>query len=461
MGDDSTTEFYFNFPFYTNTDIVVLKNNQTATDYTIIGTSAGLNADIPYTGGKIVFNIAPVATDSITIYRHLPLTRTVDYQPTEKINPTILNQDMNYMMEVLKDTQDKIDMFAERYNEIINKESTDNLLSKIHYLNQLIDNDEIINKYVSNCITKIPQDITFTLSNGTLTLKAGSKCYLKTDTTTPSVTISSDLTTTQTTDGTYFAIYDGSALTTVLTTTYDYSTLPSTYSLPLAIVTVSSGAISSINQVFNGFGYIGSTVFVLPGVKGLIPQGRNTDGTLKNNPFTVNTVLAQTFSGTYIQKLVLNGSGMGVANATYNEITNYTSPYSTYCIAADITTSSGTITALTPKTVFHAVDYNDSNYIANCAMPSSRYIDLSTGISSGYYYTAPADGYLTINKGGTNGDWLYMLNTTNHINSGVQYTGSYNGRLFVPVQKGHIIQVQFQGSGIVNEFRFIYANSAK
>ena len=115
MGDDSTTEFYFNFPFYTNTDIVVLKNNQTATDYTIIGTSAGLNADIPYTGGKIVFNIAPVATDSITIYRHLPLTRTVDYQPTEKINPTILNQDMNYMMEVLKDLQDELDGFRTQY----------------------------------------------------------------------------------------------------------------------------------------------------------------------------------------------------------------------------------------------------------------------------------------------------------------------------------------------------------
>ncbi len=53
-------------------------------------------------------------------------------------------------------------------------------------------------------------------------------------------------------------------------------------SLPLCIITITNNIITSIDQVFNGFGYIGSTVFALPGVKGLIPDGRNEDGTLNN-----------------------------------------------------------------------------------------------------------------------------------------------------------------------------------
>ena len=143
---------------------------------------------------------------------------------------------------------------------------------------------------VTNCITEIPQDIKLELNSGTLTLKAGSKCYLKTDTTSPSISVATDLTTTQTTDGTYFAIYNGSALTTVLTSTYDYSSLPNTYSLPLGIVNVSNGAIASLDNIFNGFGFIGSTIFALPGVKGLIPSGRNSDGSLNNTEYTLTSV---------------------------------------------------------------------------------------------------------------------------------------------------------------------------
>ena len=45
---------------------------------------------------------------------------------------------------------------------------------------------------------------------------------------------------------------------------------------------IKDSGFTSIDQVFNGFGYIGSTVFALPGVKGLAPNGRNADGSLKN-----------------------------------------------------------------------------------------------------------------------------------------------------------------------------------
>lgn len=131
MGNGSTTEFNFNFPYFENDNIIVTKNNVTATGYSIVGTSAGLDSDIPYTGGKVIFDIAPTFLDNITIERSLPLTRVVDYQPTTKINPTTLNQDMNYLMEILKDFSDDLESFATQYAEIVDKESTVDLLARI------------------------------------------------------------------------------------------------------------------------------------------------------------------------------------------------------------------------------------------------------------------------------------------------------------------------------------------
>lgn len=138
MGNGSTTEFSFNFPYFESSNIVVTKNNTAATGYSVIGTSAGPNADIPYTGGKVVFETAPTALDSITIARSLPLARIVDYQPTAKIEPTTLNQDLNYTMEVIKDLQDEIDSLYAEYADIADKESTATLLARIAALSQQI-----------------------------------------------------------------------------------------------------------------------------------------------------------------------------------------------------------------------------------------------------------------------------------------------------------------------------------
>lgn len=60
----------------------------------------------------------------------------------------------------------------------------------------------------------------------------------------------------------------------------------------------SSSQVTSIDQVFNGFGYIGSTVFLLPGVKDLNFNGRNEDGSCKNRLYTETSVKTfQTNSG--------------------------------------------------------------------------------------------------------------------------------------------------------------------
>ena len=131
MGNGETTEFNFTFPYYESTNIVVTKNGATATGYQIVGTSGGLDADIPYTGGKVVFETAPTVMDSITIARSLPLSRTIDYQPTAKIDPTTVNQDMNYLMEVLKDLKDEFDTLHTQYTEIADKDSATTLLARI------------------------------------------------------------------------------------------------------------------------------------------------------------------------------------------------------------------------------------------------------------------------------------------------------------------------------------------
>ena len=131
MGNGETTEFNFTFPYYESTNIVVTKNGAATTGYQIVGTSGGLDADIPYTGGKVVFETAPTALDSITIARSLPLSRTVDYQPTAKIDPTTVNQDMNYLMEVLKDLKDEFDTLHTQYTEIADKDSATTLLARI------------------------------------------------------------------------------------------------------------------------------------------------------------------------------------------------------------------------------------------------------------------------------------------------------------------------------------------
>ena len=124
----------------------------------------------------------------------------------------------------------------------------------------------------------------------------------------------------------------------------------------------------SINQVFNGFGCIGSTVWVDKGVKGLIPDGRNIDGSLNNVEFAIRNVsimdTASVYGGSYTLYLHKD-TGLAVGSYwEYDKETNgfkHESSYSygTLCEAGKIELSNGQVTSLVPKTTFHAVDYND------------------------------------------------------------------------------------------------------
>lgn len=164
-------------------------------------------------------------------------------------------------------------------------------------------------KNITNCITAIPQDIKLELVDGVMTLKAGSKVYKANG---ESITISGDLVAAQGGTNTgAFAFYrsdNNTVYTVIASQTFSGTTAPASpvttttwldmgakdvkvydgtqwvggVSLPLCTFDNQDGKVTAVGQIFNGFGYIGSTAFILPGVKGLAPYGRNEDGSLKN-----------------------------------------------------------------------------------------------------------------------------------------------------------------------------------
>lgn len=343
---------------------------------------------------------------------------------------------------------------------------------------------------ITNCLTEIPQDIKLELSSGTLTLKAGSKVYVPNGTDTFDVeTVESDYSTTSTgaaqmyickiSGGGIFGGYmTGGTVTERPSTPINYAVYYNTttniceaywsgawhtLSFPIAIATRGSSGYESIDQVFNGFGYIGSSVFVLPGVKGLIPNGRNDDGTLKNISFDSTTVKTADMSNGN-RTIIIQDSGrlMGYLDTAYYEdeniIKNSSGDIQLVCYLGHVIVESGAITRFETKSAFHAIDYSDSPTIAGWALPSNQYIELTLGASDSTY-TAPANGWFAVSKtsGGT-GKYIGLLNTTSGC--GIETypnVNNNNTKLLIPVKKNDVLQVIYSLSGATQYFRFIYA----
>lgn len=250
---------------------------------------------------------------------------------------------------------------------------------------------------LTNCLTEIPQDIKVELSNGTLTLKAGSKVYVpngvgKFDV----VTIQKDVGGTRRSRGQEFLLSDENAAAAfwgklysgdskpvasgsyvwydtannVIKATLDggASWLSEKFSLPLGIYTADGTRITSIDQVFNGFGYIGNTIFALPGIKGRVPNGFSTDGKPNSIELTTTKVSTRGVGANKNDYGAINtGSSIGLvplADYKYDYITNTQSSAGTVftnglCAFIYTSDSTGRITSLTPNTAFHATDYNE------------------------------------------------------------------------------------------------------
>ena len=139
IGNGRNKNFYFTFPFFSPDEVLVKINDIVAVDYGLFCNQGVSNSDFPYTGGHVKFTKPPKPTDIITIERNLQYNRVIDYQETAKINPTTLNQDMNYFFESLKDIKSILNEFNEKYAEFTDTESANDLKERITAVTEQID----------------------------------------------------------------------------------------------------------------------------------------------------------------------------------------------------------------------------------------------------------------------------------------------------------------------------------
>ena len=349
---------------------------------------------------NIIDNKVQEATENIEAQKQGTITEIQDISVTQKQEiENLSEQEQNKIVNLGIDTRANVDL--------------SNLSSdgEKHFLNK---------SQITNCILEIPQRIKLELNNGTLTLKAGSTVivpngfYDNGDKKFDYVTTTKDLSITPSTSfatGSYFITCDinGSHLSQgtvsgaisgeteptvahalwynttdniIDRTGSDIALYNQKFSFPIAVVQAVNGtaAWTSIDQVLNGFGYIGNHIWCDKGVKGLIPNGRNTDGSLNNIEYTQQYIKTE-YCGN--NQNFIEGIGTGITQSNYyveqeeEPTTNYTLWYkpsenkmyrksgsgvvtvNNVFVGLEVTTGEGYITEFKPRQVFRAVDYNE------------------------------------------------------------------------------------------------------
>ena len=423
-----------------------------------------------------------------------------EYNAIETKDPLVTYIITDDNVETLKTTD---------YNALSNKPSINDVTLEgnktLEELNIQAADTSLTTSQITNCITKIPQDIKLELNTGTLTLKPGSKVYVPNGVGVFDEVITSNdyKPTFGTITGKCFVFIQmdnnltsiGSRYFNYETQSYSGSTAPTgenyliwydttnnlikesqdggtswktdrKFTLPLCLVTVSSGTVTSIDQVFNGFGFIGSTIFALPGVEGLIPNGFSVNTKkLENIKVTTNNVT--TFDVTdNTKKYILLGRNWFLPSAyfKYDNIQNHNYDSETHitlgiCCGTYTSDSTGHITSLTPKTVFQAIDRNDTEWASTQSKPSSRYIALTLGASDSTY-SAPANGWVWLRKHVTEiGQYVELAGNV----ADICYSGRNNtvAQVYIPVKKNEMFRASYTAAGATVSFRFIYDEGVK
>ena len=98
--------------------------------------------------------------------------------------------------------------------------------------------------------------------------------------------------------------------------------------------------------------------------------------------------------------------------------------------------------------------------VANLAMPSGIYVDLTLP-TSGQHITAPADGYVYLEKYAAN-PAEYIVMQANYIGvAEAASSGDQILRVTLPVKKGSIVTPTYTASGTTTAFRFTYAEGSQ
>lgn len=93
-------------------------------------------------------------------------------------------------------------------------------------------------------------------------------------------------------------------------------------------------------------------------------------------------------------------------------------------------------------------------------MPSDTYIDLTLG-TSGTSYTAPANGWFSLNKACAVGQSVSLNNTSKNMQTRCQSSVATASAVYLPVMKNDQVVVLYDANGNTNVFRFIYAEGNK
>ena len=377
-------------------------------------------------------------------------------------------------------------------------------------------NDTCLNDKRTNCITEIPQRIKYTLVDGTLTIKAGSQVIIPNGFEEDGTTLKFDywniennisLTVTGTKTDAFLCLkntayptgwtsntYSGTDTTTKSDTMcyrtdlnriiYNNDTTQPNYSFPLLKFSYTDGIITEVTQVFNGMGYIGSTAWVDKGVKGLAPNGRNEDGSLKNkevikpklslcttsatgNLFGAITI-ASAFDGyRYIESETQPDDSL-THTLWYQPSTNllkwHTTAQSGWATTSDVVVygyydrTNGVISNFRPKTTFRALDYNNKSEIVSWGLPDyENAIVIKTGANnntSSFYYTAPSNGLFSAKAISSGATRATATITVNGNQVGTNYNVGASGynpvaSMIAPVSKGDEIAYIVGGSSDV------------
>jgi hypothetical protein len=231
--------------------------------------------------------------------------------------------------------------------------------------------------------------------------------------------------------------------------------------------------------------YEGNTITVKAGLKVLMPNGINADGTFKNIEYTVPEDISYTTTSSGSNMLLLRSNGTCVATARqYYFRQNYTPSattgwwYNTYknqCYYTDGSSwnvaSVPVVPILIAKELYPIQDFktlqpvnliktSDYEYICGLGMPSNRHLTLTLG-ASGSTYTAPANGYYSVSKKVTAAD-QYLYFSSNTVEATVHSVASSNNlENYIPALKGSSVTISYTAKGDTSRFFFVYAEGEK
>lgn len=337
IGNGSSTVFEFDFLIDDSTQLAVYffdeNDNKYKLEYGVDYSIEGIGNE---NGGFITFPIFSSkyevlqSNQKISLELDIPASQDTQYNNSGLLNFSTLEHSFDYLTRLVQILKRKLSLCVKV--EECSKNTPESLLESINsaavtakknadvsenILNDIKNEIENFNKnaQITNCITEIQQRIKLELSNGALTLKKGSIVTVpngfESDGTTPKfdyVTVQNDLsfgfldtqsgeyiltcnyagtsvgwaqlkhagsgTSTETAVGHYYR--------TDLNKIYYQNSTSATYNaFPLGIVILEAG-VPTLKQVFNGIGFIGSTIWLDKDVKLLVGDGRNDDGTLNN-----------------------------------------------------------------------------------------------------------------------------------------------------------------------------------